>query len=98
MRLTVNGEARDTEARNLAALWAAETAHLRVPTDAGAWGSTGDEAAGEGAPAPAGAPEPPSRRGFAIALNGEVVRAARWDDTRINEGDRVEIIRAVAGG
>ena len=70
MRLTVNGEARDTEARDLAALWAAETEHL----------------------------EPPSRRGFAIALNGEVVRAARWDETGINEGDRVEIIRAVAGG
>ena len=70
MRLTVNGEARDTEARTLAALWAAETEHLR----------------------------PPSRRGFAIALNGEVVRAARWDETGVNEGDRVEIIRAVAGG
>ena len=41
---------------------------------------------------------PPSRRGFAIALNGAVVRAARWDETPLNEGDRVEIIRAVAGG
>ena len=70
MRLTVNGETRETEARTLAALWAAETAHL----------------------------EPPSRRGFAIALNGEVVRAARWDETDVDEGDRVEIIRAVAGG
>lgn len=70
MRLTVNGEARDTEVRTLAALWAAETEHL----------------------------EPASRRGFAIALNGEVVRAARWDETDVNEGDRVEIIRAVAGG
>ena len=70
MKLLVNGEARDTEARNLAALWAAETAHL----------------------------EPPSRRGFAVALNGEVVRAVLWDGTAVNEGDRVEIIRAVAGG
>ena len=70
MRLTVNGEERDTEARTLAALWAAETEHL----------------------------DPPSRRGFAIALNGEVVRAARWDETGVDEGDRVEIIRAVAGG
>lgn len=70
MRLMVNGEDRQTEARNLAALWSAETEHLA----------------------------PPSRRGFAIALNGEVVRAARWDETEINEGDRVEIIRAVAGG
>ena len=70
MRLTVNGEGRDTEVRDLGALWAAETEAL----------------------------EPPSRRGFAIALNGEVVRAARWDETPLNEGDRVEIIRAVAGG
>lgn len=70
MTLTVNGETRHTEARTLAALWAAETEHL----------------------------EPASRRGFAIALNGEVVRAARWDETIVNEGDRVEIIRAVAGG
>jgi sulfur carrier protein len=54
MRLVVNGETRDTEARTLAALWATETEHLA----------------------------PPSRRGFAIALNGDVV----------------QIIRAVAGG
>ena len=67
MRLVVNGEDRDTEARTLAAT---ETEHLA----------------------------PPSRRGFAIALNGDVVRAARWDETTINDGDRVEIIRAVAGG
>ena len=101
MRLTVNGEARQTEARTLAALWAAETAHLRVPTEAGASGfsgSEGDEASTTEAPAPVGALAPPSRRGFAIALNGEVVRAARWDGTTVDEGDRVEIIRAVAGG
>ena len=42
--------------------------------------------------------EPPSTRGFAIARNGEVVRAAQWDVTPIEDGDRVEIIRAVAGG
>lgn len=70
MKLTVNGEARRTEARTLAALWAAETEHLETTT----------------------------RRGFAIALNGEVVRAARWDETALEDGDRVEIIRAVAGG
>ena len=54
MKLTVNGENRDTEARDLGALWAAETEVL----------------------------EPASRRGFAIALNGEVVRAARWTRRR----------------
>ena len=42
--------------------------------------------------------DPPSRRGFAMALNGEVVRAANWDDTMLEDGDRVEIIRAMAGG
>ena len=39
-----------------------------------------------------------SRRGFAMARNGEVVRAARWDETVLEDGDRVEIIRAMAGG
>lgn len=42
--------------------------------------------------------EPTSRKGFAIALNGSVVRAPAWDATLLNEGDRVEIIRAMAGG
>ena len=42
--------------------------------------------------------EPTSRRGFAIALNGEVVRTRHWDDTFLKHGDRVEIIRAMAGG
>ena len=42
--------------------------------------------------------DPTSRRGFAIARNGEVVRATRWDHTALEDGDRVEIIRAMAGG
>ena len=41
---------------------------------------------------------PVSRRGFAIALNGEVVKGQDWDDTEIKDGDRIEIIRAMAGG
>ena len=41
---------------------------------------------------------PTSRRGFAMALNGEVVRVMNWDDTMLEDGDRVEIIRAMAGG
>ncbi len=40
----------------------------------------------------------PSRKGFAIALNGAVVRAAAWEHTPLREGDTVEIIRAMAGG
>lgn len=39
-----------------------------------------------------------SRRGFAMARNGEVVRATNWDHTVLEDGDRVEIIRALAGG
>ena len=70
MRVDVNGQPKDTQARTIGALWAAETEPLA----------------------------PPSRRGFAVALNGEVVRASDWDRTALSEGDRVEIIRAFAGG
>ena len=37
-------------------------------------------------------------RGFAISLNGAVVRRAAWPTTRVRDGDAVEIIRAVSGG
>ena len=37
-------------------------------------------------------------QGFAIALNGRVVPKARWPQTPVAEGDRIEIIRAMAGG
>ena len=37
-------------------------------------------------------------RGFAISLNGEVVRRAAWTATPIQDGDAVEIIRAMSGG
>jgi sulfur carrier protein len=37
-------------------------------------------------------------RGFAISLNGEVVRCAAWPATPVREGDAVEIIRAMSGG
>ena len=37
-------------------------------------------------------------KGFAIALNGAVVRRDAWAATPLNEGDRVEIIRAMQGG
>ena len=42
--------------------------------------------------------ELPNPRGFAIALNGAVVRRDAWANTVLNEGDRVEIIRAMQGG
>ena len=37
-------------------------------------------------------------RGFAISLNGAVVRRTAWPTTAVHEGDAVEIIRAMSGG
>jgi sulfur carrier protein len=37
-------------------------------------------------------------RGFAISLNGAVVRRAAWPATPVHDGDAVEIIRAMSGG
>ena len=34
----------------------------------------------------------------AVELNREVVRRARWAETRLGEGDRVEIVHFVGGG
>lgn len=39
-----------------------------------------------------------SRRGIAVAVNGEVVPRTEWDSARIHAGDRVEIVRALPGG
>jgi sulfur carrier protein len=40
----------------------------------------------------------PGGRGVAIALDGEVVPRAAWDETRLSDGARVEIVAAVQGG
>ena len=40
----------------------------------------------------------PGRRGVALALNGRVVPRAEWERTRLRAQDRVEIVRAFAGG
>jgi sulfur carrier protein len=37
-------------------------------------------------------------RGIAVAKNDRVVRRAHFSQERVHEGDRVEIIKAVAGG
>ena len=37
-------------------------------------------------------------RGFAISLNGVVVRRANWTTTTVRDGDAIEIVRAVPGG
>lgn len=39
-----------------------------------------------------------ARAGIAVARNDCVVRRAEYDAVRIGDGDRVEIIKAVAGG
>jgi sulfur carrier protein len=37
-------------------------------------------------------------RGVAVAVNGEIVRRAEWSDTKLVDGDVVEIVSAAAGG
>ncbi|WP_017600005.1 sulfur carrier protein ThiS [Nocardiopsis lucentensis] len=36
--------------------------------------------------------------GIAVAVNDEVVRRTAWADTRLNTGDRVDVLTAVQGG
>jgi len=38
------------------------------------------------------------RIGIAVACNDRVVRRDEYDRARLREGDRIEIIKAVAGG
>ncbi len=40
----------------------------------------------------------PGRRGIAVAVNAEIVSGAEWSTTRLENGDRVDIIAAVQGG
>ena len=39
-----------------------------------------------------------SPKGYAIALNGALVRKDKWPNTALADGDRVEIVRAMQGG
>ncbi len=39
-----------------------------------------------------------SRKGVAVAVDGEVVPRDTWDDIELTEGDRIEIVGAVQGG
>jgi sulfur carrier protein len=42
---------------------------------------------------------PPTKgRGIAVALNDAVVPRARWSETALKQGDRVEIVRPIVGG
>jgi sulfur carrier protein len=40
----------------------------------------------------------PGERGLAAALDGEVVPRARWGETRLRDGQRLEVVQAVQGG
>ncbi len=40
----------------------------------------------------------PSDRGVAVAVDGTVVPRAAWTATPVDDGVRVEIVRAAAGG
>lgn len=40
----------------------------------------------------------PDGRGFAVAVDGEVVPRSRLADTRLSEGQSVEIVAAIQGG
>ena len=37
-------------------------------------------------------------RGVAVALDGEVVRRAEWDDCQVPDGSRVAVLTAMQGG
>lgn len=39
-----------------------------------------------------------TRSGVAVALNDEVVRRGRWEETVLRDGDRLEVLTAVQGG
>ena len=37
-------------------------------------------------------------RGVAVAVDGEVIPRGQWEATRLEEGQRVEVLQAVQGG
>jgi sulfur carrier protein len=39
-----------------------------------------------------------SRRGVAVAVDGEVIPRGQWEATSLREGQRVEVLQAVQGG
>ncbi len=40
----------------------------------------------------------PTRRGIAVALNGEVVPRSRWTQQQLSDGDVIELLTATQGG
>jgi sulfur carrier protein len=41
---------------------------------------------------------PASGRGVAVAVNAEVVPRGQWPTHELNEGARIEVLRAIQGG
>jgi sulfur carrier protein len=41
---------------------------------------------------------PASGRGVAVAVDAEVVPRTQWDTHELNEGARIEVLRAIQGG
>jgi sulfur carrier protein len=41
---------------------------------------------------------PAAGRGVAVAVDAEVVPRTQWDTHELNEGARVEVLRAIQGG
>ncbi len=41
---------------------------------------------------------PPDNRGVAVAVNGKMLPRSRWTETRLADGDAVEIVKAFVGG
>jgi len=37
-------------------------------------------------------------KGIAVAVDGEVIPSSRWANKRLNEGQKLEVLRAVQGG
>jgi len=46
----------------------------------------------------AAAGAPPDRHGIAVAVDGEVVPRADWDELALADGQHVEVVHAVQGG
>ena len=44
------------------------------------------------------APRPAGERGVAVAVNAEVVPRSAWAQTRLEDGQRVEVLAAMQGG
>ena len=40
----------------------------------------------------------PSQKGIAVAVNAEIITRGAWASTRVEAGDRIDIIHAVQGG